>query len=63
MQGRVMMKIIKLAEYKLSSVNLMKDNLKNLKKNQIKKVKELEDEIKKLKLKLNNQTTQSKQTV
>ena len=58
-----MMKIIKLAEYKLSSVNLMKDNLKNLKKNQIKKVKELEDEIKKLKLKLNNQTTQSKQTV
>ena len=63
MQGRVMMKIIKLAEYKLSSVNLMKDNLKNSKKNQIKKVKELEDEIKKLKLKLNNQTTQSKQTV
>ena len=58
-----MMKIIKLAEYKLSSVNLMKDNLKNSKKNQIKKVKELEDEIKKLKLKLNNQTTQSKQTV
>ena len=63
MQGRVMMKIIKLAEYKLSSVNLMKDNLKNSKKNQIKKVKELEEEIKKLKLKLNNQTTQSKQTV
>ena len=58
-----MMKIIKLAEYKLPSVNLMKDNLKNSKKNQIKKVKELEEEIKKLKLKLNNQTTQSKQTV
>ena len=63
MQGRVMMKTIKLAEYKLPSVNLMKDNLKNSKKNQIKKVKELEEEIKKLKLKLNNQTTQSKQTV
>ena len=37
MQVRVMMKIIKLAEYKHSSVNLMKDNLKNSKKNQIKK--------------------------
>ena len=53
-----MMKIMKLVEYNNLLVNLKTDNLKKLEKDSNKKIKELEDEIKELKLQLTSQITQ-----
>ena len=52
------MKIMKLVEYNNLLVNLKIDNLKKLEKDSNKKIKELEDEIKELKLQLTSQITQ-----
>ena len=57
-QVSVMMKIMKLVEYNNLLVNLKTDNLKKLEKDSNKKIKELEDEIKELKLQLTSQITQ-----
>ena len=57
-QVSVMMKIMKLVEYNNLLVNLKTDNLKKLEKDSNKKIKELEDEIKELKLQLASQITQ-----